>query len=125
MDMEQPIEELAADQPVKPVKPKRHPDHDGEAWHAQARGRWRRAEELVPEAPLEVYDAPALPAWSAPGHVKRELFGRYIVERDTGIAHDVQHALAECGLDAIRNATFYHFEVELPGDVIDCACMEA
>ena len=107
------------------AKRKHRPDPDGEAWHAEARGRWRQAEEILPESPFEAYDAPALPAWSGPAHVKRQLFGRYVVDRDTGIGHDVQHALEECAVDGIRNATFYHFEAELPGDVIDCACMEA
>lgn len=108
------------------AKRKRHPDPDGEAWHAEARGRWRRAEELVPEEPITAYDAPALPAWSAPTHVRRELFGRYLVDRDTRTVHDVQHALEECGVDAIRNASFYHFESELPADeLVDCACMGA
>jgi hypothetical protein len=125
--MEQPIEEPGQpEQPLKPERPARRPDPDGKAWHAEARGRWRWAEELVPEAPFEVYDAPTLPAWSAPAHVRRELFGRYVVDRDSGFVHDVQHALEECGVDAIRNATFVHFESELPADeLVDCACMGA
>jgi hypothetical protein len=126
MDMEQPTDELGLDQPVKPVKRARRPDLDGEAWNAEARGRWRRAEELVPDQPITAYDAPALPAWSAPAHVRRELFGRYLADRDTGVVHDVEHALEDCGVDAIVNATFYHFEIELPADeFVDCACMGA
>lgn len=129
MDMEQPIDDPQApaspESQVQRAEPKRRADPHGEAWHAEARGRWRRAQEIAPEAPLEAYDAPALPAWSGPAHVRRELFGRYVVDRDTSIVHDVPHALEECAVDAIRSATFYHFEAELPGDVIDCACMEA
>ena len=34
-----------------------------------------------------------------------------------------QHALEELRVDAIRNGTFYHFETELPDELVDCACM--
>lgn len=127
MEMGLPTEEpLQPDKPVKPVKPARHPDPDGEAWHAEARGRWRRAEQLRPDDPIAAFEPPALPSWSAPAHVRRELFGRYVVDRDTGVAHDVTHALETCGVDGIHRATFYHFESELPADeLVDCACMEA
>lgn len=132
MDMDQPAEELLEpeapvqpDKPIKPERPKRRPDPVGEAWHDEARGRWRRAEELVPEEPFTAYDALALPAWSAPAHVKRELFGRYLLDRDGGVVHDVEHAPETCAIDAIRNATFYHFESELPDELVDCACMGA
>jgi hypothetical protein len=129
--------ELPSDEPLQPdgptgpdkrlkPRPARREDPAGHAWHSEARGRWKRAKELAPEATFEVYDAPALPAWSAPAHVKRELFGRYLVDRDSGVVHDVQHALEDCGVDAIVNATFYHFESELPeGEFADCACMGA
>lgn len=127
MEMELPIEEpTQPEQPVRPARPQRRPDPAGQAWHAEARGRWRRAEELAPEDPVSAFTAPALPAWSGPAHVRRELFGRYVVDRETGTVHDVQHALEECGVDAIRNATFYHFESELPAnDLVDCVCMGA
>ena len=90
MDMDQPAEELLEpeapaqpEQPVKPERPKRRPDPEGVAWLEEARGRWRRAEELLPDEPISAYDAPALPSWSAAAHVHRELFGRYLVDRDT------------------------------------------
>jgi len=118
--IEDPAQALRAERPRR-----LHADPDGEAWHASARGRWAEAVAVNPEAPFEAYDAPPLPAWSAAAHVRRELFGRYLVDRDTGVVHDVQHALEGCAVDAIRNATFFHFETELPGDVVDCACMEA
>jgi hypothetical protein len=121
----QPDGPTGPDKPLKPPK-RRREDPAGQAWHAEARGRWKRAEELAPEAPFEVYDAPALPAWSAPPHVGRDLFGRYLLDRDSGVVHDVQHALESCAIDAIRNGTFYHFESELPADeLVDCACMGA
>jgi hypothetical protein len=131
MDMDQPAEELLEPEapvqpeaPVKPERPKRRPDPAGQAWHRDAGHRWARAAELVPDDPLSVYDPVPLPAWTAAAHVHRELFGRYVADRDTGVVHDVQHALEECGVDAIRNATFYHFESELPDELVDCACME-
>ena len=115
--------------PVKPLKPRqrRREDPAGTAWHAEAGKRWRRAEELAPDEPQRVFDAPALPAWSAPAHVKRELLGRYLVDRDTSVVHDVSAALETCQVDGIRNGTFYHFETELPAgdELVDCACMGA
>ena len=130
MDMDEPAEDLLEpaaparpDKPVKPERPKRRPDPAGQAWHREAGHRWARAVELVPADPLSVYDPIPLPAWSAPGHVKRELFGRYLVERDTGIVHDVEHAAEACEIDGIRDGTFYPFETELPDELVDCACM--
>lgn len=106
----------------------RRPDPDGEAWQAEARGRWQRASNRArrvgrDSAPIEFFEAPPLPAWTAPPHVTRELLGRYLLDRDTNVVHDVAHALPACEVDAIRNGTFYHFETELPGDAIDCTCM--
>lgn len=98
-------------------------DPAGEAWQAEARARWAKAEAANPDEPITAYTAPPLPKWSAPAHVKRELYGRYLVDRDTGVVHDVQHALESCQLDGIRHGTFYHFEPELPVELVDCACM--
>ena len=57
----------------------------------------------------------------------RELLGRYLHDRDTGLVHDMAHALESCGIDGIRNGTFVHFAPELegalPADVVDCTCM--
>lgn len=86
-------------------------DHDEVAWRAEHK---RRAESE------EVYhEAPPLPTWSAPAHVKRELLGRFLEDRETGVIHDVQHATVACDVDAIRNGTFYHFLSEIP-DGTDC-----
>ena len=106
----------------------RRPDPAGEAWQAEASGRWQRAANRARRAggdftPGEFYEAPALPAFTAPAHVTRELLGRYLHDRDSGLLHDTAHALEACGLDGIRNATFIHFAHELPVDVVDCACM--
>jgi hypothetical protein len=108
-------------------KPKgRHPDPDGEAWFAEAGTRWTKAVAERPDSPFEAFEAPSLPTWHATATVTRELFGRYVVNRDTGIVHDVQNAADECGIDGITSATFFHFATELPDDVIDHApCMEA
>lgn len=111
------------------TKPKgRAAIHDpaGEAWHAEAGARWKEAEATDPETPFAAYDAPALPAWSAPAHVKRELFGRFLLDRDTGVLHDVSAATEGCAVDAIRNGTFTHFASELSGDERRCTlCMGA
>ena len=124
--MEQPIVEPEQPaKPDKPTRPKRRPDPAGQAWHGEAGQRWARAEELVPEDPLSVYEPLPLPSWTAPGHVKCQLFGRYLAERDTRVVHDVENAVESCAIDAISDGTFYHFESELPDELVDCACMGA
>ncbi|HEY5276115.1 MAG TPA: hypothetical protein VIK38_06200 [Coriobacteriia bacterium] len=94
-------------------------DPAGEAWHAEARARWAKAEAADPETPIAAYDAPPLPKWFAPAHVKRELLGRFLLDRDTGVLHDVSAATEGCRVDAIRNGTFFHFASELPPDGTD------
>jgi hypothetical protein len=102
----------------------RRPDPAGKAWHAESAARWAAA-----EGDIARYEAPALPAWSAPAHVHRELFGRYLLDRDANVVHDTAHALPACGVDGIANSTFIHFASELaaalPADAIDCTCMGA
>lgn len=94
-------------------------DPAGEAWHAEARARWDAA-----EGDIERYDAPALPAFTAPPHVTRELLGRFLHDRDTGVLHDVSRGTEACRIDRIRNGTFVHFLRELagavPADARDC-----
>jgi len=115
--------------PTKKKPPKgRAAIHDpaGEAWHADARARWAKAEATDPETPIAAYDAPPLPKWSAPAHVKRELLGRFLLDRDSGLLHDVENATEGCRVDAIRNGTFTHFASELAGDERRCSlCMGA
>jgi len=98
----------------------RRPDPAGEAWHAEARARWEAAGEDI-----DRYTAPPLPKWSAPAHVTRELLGRYLIDRDTGVLHDVTVATEGCAIDRIHNGTFVHFASELagalPADARDCA----
>lgn len=93
-------------------------DPDGEAWHGEARQRWAEAELADPEGPSSAFQAPALPDWSAkaPAHVTRELLGRFLQDRDTGIVHDIYEATPECAVDAIRNGTFFHFWSEVVAD---------
>jgi hypothetical protein len=93
-------------------------DPDGEAWHGQARRRWAAAEVADPEDPITSYTAPTLPDWSAQAsnHVTRELLGRFLQDRDTRVVHDVYAATPECGVDAIRNGTFFHFWSEVVAD---------
>jgi hypothetical protein len=76
------------------------------------------AELADPETPFVAYTAPALPDWSAqaPAHVKRELLGRFLQDRDTRVVHDVYQATPECAIDAIRNGTFFHFWSEVVAD---------
>jgi len=106
-------------------RPVRRPDAAGQKWHAKAAEQWEKAVATAPDDPLSVFEAPALPGWRAPSHVKRELLGRYLENRDTGQVHDVEHATAECRIDAIANGTFYHFESELPDELDDHECMGA
>lgn len=95
-------------------------DPQGEAWHAEARARWDAA-----EGDIERYDAPPLPTFSGSADVTRELFGRFIFDRDTGVLHDVSAATEACRIDRIRNGMFIHFASELAGalpvDARDCA----
>ncbi len=102
-------------------------DPDDHAWHRESVARWSAAEVADPETPLLAYRSPALPAWSekAPGHIKRELLGRFLQDRDTRVVHDVYRATPECGVDAIRNGTFFHFWSEVladPGVADDLPC---
>jgi hypothetical protein len=96
--------------------------HDavGEAWHAEARARWDSA-----GGDITRYEPVPLPVWSAPAHVTRELFGRFLLDRDAGVVHDVAAATEACRIDRIANATFVHFKSELaaavPADARDCA----
>ena len=75
------------------------------------------------EKALGSYRSPDFPKWTGSSHVKRELLGRYIEDRSTGLVHDVEHATEFCGIDGIVNATFYHFELELPDHLTDDSCM--
>lgn len=113
--------------PRKPASPTPAPprgraavgDPDGEAWHAEAKARWNTA-----GGEISRYSAPALPAWSGSPHITREIYGRFLHDRDTNVIHDVSRATEICGIDAIANGTFIHFASELaaavPADARDC-----
>ena len=105
-------------QPTSALRAAKVDDPDGEAWHGEARQRWTEAEVADPVTPFTAYQAPALPVWSAqaPAHVKRELLGRFLQDRDTRVVHDVYRATPECAVDAIRNGTFFHFWSEVVAD---------
>lgn len=98
-------------------------DPAGAEWRGQASAAWAQAVKDAADAgsaePIEFYSAPPLPAWSKPRFVQRELFGRYLHDRDANVVHDVEHASKECRVDAIANATFIHFLHELEQHVPD------
>lgn len=93
-------------------------DPAGESWHGEASRRWASAVDLgdvlgVPA--VEMYEPVPLPDFQAQASpaVSREVLGRFVQDRGTGIVHDVQAAVPECGVDAIHNATFFHFWSEV------------
>jgi hypothetical protein len=95
-------------------------DPVGEKWQAEADRRWQlalaRADEQELSA-LELFEPVPLPDFAAQRspHVSREVLGRFLLDRDTGLVHDVATARPACQLDAIANATFIHFGHELHG----------
>ena len=100
-------------------------DVAGAEWQARALGKWNEAVDLaavVEDAtPIEFYQPEPLPDFtaSAPAHVTRELLGRFLVDRDTSTVHDCYAATPACGLDGIRNGTFYHFWTELLDNAVE------
>lgn len=94
-------------------------DPDGEAWHSEAGRRWLAAERLRPDEPILAYDPVPLPDFNASrsSSVGREILGRFFQERDTGIVHDLYAAVPGCGVDGIRNGTFFHFWSEVVADL--------
>ena len=56
---------------------------------------------------------------------RHQLLGRFLQDRDSRVVHDVYRATPECGVDAIRNGTFFHFWSEVvadPGVANDLPC---
>lgn len=90
-------------------------DPDGEAWHALARGRWDEAVAKAKDGRPEGWDAPDLPRFqeNVAASVTREVFGRFLQDRDTGIVHDCYAATPDCRVDEIPNGTFFHFWSEV------------
>lgn len=105
-------------------------DADGVEWISTASSRYDVAVAIAIEAggnstPLDFYDPPPLPDFAAraPAHVTREILGRFVQQRSTGIVHDVYAAKPECGVDTITDATFYHFWSEVvaaAGEDVPC-----
>lgn len=94
-------------------------DPVGEAFQATIDAAWRRAERKAAGRsggrgePARYYQPPALPTWTAPPFVTRQLLGRFVLDTDTGLLHDVQHATEACGIDGLANTTWIHFAHEL------------
>lgn len=84
---------------------------------------FRKAQEAAEEADgdVERYLAlgPALPSWHRPSGVVREVLGRFLLDRDTHLVHDCEHAVEACDIDAIANGTWFHFWLEVPDDAGD------
>lgn len=102
-------------------------DPEGLAWQAEAERRWEEAVRRAGEmgvSPISLYRAPEFPRWSAPSHVRREVLGRFVLDRESGVLHDVTRAGEECRIDGIGSATWIHFghEVEsaAPPDARPC-----
>lgn len=97
-------------QRAKPTRPA-IADEAGAAWQAAADAAWIEA-----GGDIALYVAPPFPAWERPEHVTRDLYGRFLLDRERGILHDVASSTPECGIDAIGQGTFVHFAHELERD---------
>lgn len=115
---------------AKAVKEAKVDDAVGVEWRAKAESRWNgymdaaEGDAQVAHAAWHEHPEP-LPDFAAlrPPHVTRDVFGRFLQERGTGIVHDVSKATPECNIDGIANGTFYHFWSEVVaavGDDIPC-----
>jgi hypothetical protein len=93
----------------------KHSDPFEGPWFAAAAKAWEAA-----EGDITRYSGPPLPAWERPAHVKREILGHYLEDRDAKVVHSVRHATAACDLDGIKNGTFYHFLREVPPGIPRC-----
>lgn len=94
-----------------PIRAAKVDDPEGDRWHGTAATAWDAA-----GGDIERFDAPALPAFTAPAFVTRDLLGRFLLDRDTLVVHDAQSATEACALDRIANGTWYHFWREVPDD---------
>lgn len=100
-------------------------DPEGRDWHGAARRNWQAAAAVSPDAPIIAYEPVPLPDFraSVPAHVEREILGRFLQDRDSGIVHDLYAAVPGCEVDGIRNGTFFHFwseVLEAPGEDVPC-----
>lgn len=85
-------------------------DPEGEAWQRRADAAWQR---YGADARAYRRHSPPLPQWPAAPCVTRELQGRFLLDRDTGVLHDALYAVEACGIDGIINAAWMHFAHEL------------
>ena len=103
-------------------------DPEGVAWQEEASSRWRAAADqaaLQGVEPVTLYDPVPLPDFGASrsSAVSREVLGRFVQDRASGIVHDVTAAVEACGVDGIANATFFHFWAEVVADPeVDLPC---
>ena len=87
-------------------------DPAGEDWHTKAGKAYEAGKP-----------PPALPKFKATKAVGRDVYGRFLQDRDTGIVHDASKAKAACDLDAIANGTWFHFWAEVLQDpTVDVPC---
>jgi hypothetical protein len=96
-------------------------DERGHDWHRRATAAWEKALDAAggdSREALASAEMPPLPDFGAdaPAHVQREILGRFLQDRDSRTVHDVYRATPECGVDAIRNGTFFHFWSEVLAD---------
>jgi hypothetical protein len=82
-------------------------------WHNAAVAALAAAVLATPENPMAAYEAPPLPEWHAAVPVTRQLLGRFLQDRATGLVHDVQNAKESCALDTITQGTWFHFWSEI------------
>lgn len=89
-------------------------DEAGVAWQAEADARWAASSEDAP------YQAPPLPTFPAPAFVKRAIMGRFLVDRDRKLVHDLSTATEACAIDAITRGSWVHFAHELGAAADPC-----
>lgn len=98
-------------------------DPHGERWHRDAAAEWARASKPRARKPYQAPDLPDFGGQVDTSLVTREVLGRFIQDRDTGVVHDAYAATTECGIDVIRNGTWWHFWSEVAADPLrDVRC---
>jgi hypothetical protein len=96
-------------------------DPDGISWREEASAAWTAATDqaaLQGGHPLDLYVPVPLPDFEAgkSSAVSREVLGRFVQDRESGIIHDVTVAVQSCEVDGIRQAMFFHFWEEVVAD---------
>jgi hypothetical protein len=104
-------------------------DEIGLAWQAEADRAWaeiRATSSSTSEASARwLTEGTPLPraTWRPPEGVvvARQIFGRFLYDREANVLHDVLGADDSCALDMIAAATFIHFGYELAAAIPDDA----